>query len=80
MKPNDETWGQSYNNFKAVKYDASVVEISPNSKINLYLVWLYNYNLLSLSGYMIGHWHITSVTRLGDLLDFWQVFKAFCNN
>ena len=25
-------------------------------------------------------WAANSVTRLGDLLDFGQVFKAFCNN
>ena len=24
--------------------------------------------------------HLYSVTRLGDLLDFWQLFKAFGNN
>ena len=24
--------------------------------------------------------NVVSVTRLGDLLDFWQLFKAFGNN
>ena len=31
-------------------------------------------------GFMNGSFRVCSVTRLGDLLDFGQLFKAFGNN
>ena len=44
---------------------------------------IYNYVCVCESGCVKAYWFVCigfSVTRLGDLLDFGQVFKAFSNN
>ena len=42
--------------------------------------WIAEWNHTNFERQYAAPWAVSSVTRLGDLLDFGQVFKAFGNN
>ena len=73
-------WIKLMRKFKFLAFVTSTKVAQSHYFIILQLYNYCRYLMFHSTAFSLTNWLLTSVTRFGNLLDFWQVFKAFGNN